>query len=130
ERIAQDNLLLPDSGADLALMDKLADKAVATGNGTDGFPYFQGCKAMSQFRLGHFSEALDWAEKAAQSSAPFAHAKRYAVLATATRSLQWHIRSSVTRTKLATLWRRETYWLRGCRRTLTVLISENHGSLG
>jgi tetratricopeptide (TPR) repeat protein len=81
ERIAQDNLLLPDSGADLALMDKLADKAVATGGGTDGFPYFQACKAMSQYRLGHFSDATNWADKASKSSAPFAQAKAFAVLA-------------------------------------------------
>ena len=64
-------------------MDKLADKAVTDGSGTDGFPYFQACKAMSHYRLGHFSEAAGWAEKAAQSSAEFARAKAYAILAVA-----------------------------------------------
>jgi tetratricopeptide (TPR) repeat protein len=83
ERIAQDCFLLPDSGADLALMDKLADKAVMAGSGTDGFPYFQACKAMSNYRLGNFSEAVAWGEKAAKSSAEFAQAKAYAVLAMA-----------------------------------------------
>ncbi len=83
ERIAQDCLLLPDSRADLLLMDKLADKAVTAGSGTDGFPYFQACKAMSNYRLGHFSEAIAWGEKAAQSSAEFAQAKAYAVMAMA-----------------------------------------------
>ena len=62
-------------------MDKLADKAVTAGSGTDGFPYFQACKAMSKYRLGHFSDAVAWGEKAAQSSAEFAQAKAYAVLA-------------------------------------------------
>jgi tetratricopeptide (TPR) repeat protein len=83
ERIAQDCFLLPNSGADLALMDKLADMAVTAGGGTDGFPYFQACKAMSEYRLGNFSEAIAWGEKAAKSAATFAQAKAYAVLAMA-----------------------------------------------
>ena len=83
ERIAQDCFLLPNSGADLVLMDKLADKAVAAGSGTDGFPYFQACKAMSNYRLGRFSDAVAWGEKATQSSAALAQAKAYAVMAMA-----------------------------------------------
>jgi tetratricopeptide (TPR) repeat protein len=83
ERIAQDCLLLPRSGADLALMDKLADKAVTAGSGDSALPYFQACKAMSNYRLGHFSEAIAWGEKAAKSSMDFAQAKAYAVLAMA-----------------------------------------------
>jgi len=83
ERIAQDCLLLPNSGADLALMDKLADKAVTSGSGGDGFPYFQACKAMSSYRLGNFPEAVAWGDKAANSAANFAQAKAYAVLAMA-----------------------------------------------
>ena len=83
ERIAQDCLLLPDSGADLVLMDKLADKAVSQGSGTDGFPYFQACKAMSHYRLGNFPEAIAWADKAAKSSTGFAQAKAWAILAMA-----------------------------------------------
>jgi hypothetical protein len=82
ERIAQDCLLLPDSGADLVLMDKLADKAVTAGSGTDGFPYFQACKAMSNYRLGHFSDAVAWERKRTKLGGICAsHA--YAVLAMA-----------------------------------------------
>ena len=83
ERIAQDYLLLPNSAADLVFMDKLADKAVTAGSGTDGLPYFQACKAMSHYRLGNFSEAIAWGEKAAKSSTGFAQAKAYAILAMA-----------------------------------------------
>ncbi|HET6408712.1 MAG TPA: tetratricopeptide repeat protein, partial [Chthoniobacteraceae bacterium] len=83
ERIAQDNLLLPNSGADLELMDKLADKAVTAGNGTDDLPYFQACKAMSHYRLGHFSEAIAWGKKATSGSSEFSQAKAYAVMAMA-----------------------------------------------
>ena len=83
ERIAQDCFLLPNSGADLGLMDKLADKAVTAGSGTDGLPYFQACKAMSNYRSGNFAEAFAWRQKAANSPAQFAQAKAYAVLAMA-----------------------------------------------
>ena len=83
ERIAQDCYLLPNSGTDLALMNELADKAVTAGSNTDGFPYFQACKAMSYYRLGNFRQAIIWGEKAATSSADFAQAKAYAVLALA-----------------------------------------------
>ena len=83
ERVAQDCLLLPDSGADLSLMDKLADRAFADGNGDPALPYFQACKAMSNYRLENFDEAIAWGEKAAKSSVDFAQAKAYAVLAMA-----------------------------------------------
>jgi len=87
ERVAQDCLLLPDSGADLALMDRLADSAIKLGSRDAALPYFQACKAMSNYRLGHFSEAIVWGEKAAKSSTDFAQAKAYAVLAMAHRQL-------------------------------------------
>jgi serine/threonine protein kinase/tetratricopeptide (TPR) repeat protein len=83
ERIVQDNLLLPRTGVDLQLMDRLADAAVTLGNGEPALPYFQACKAMSNYRLGRFPEAIVWAEKAANSSLTFAQAKAYAVLAMA-----------------------------------------------
>ena len=85
ERVAQDCLLLPHSGVDLELVDKLADTAVARGSGESALPYFQACKAMSQYRLGHFAEAIEWAEKATNGSTADAQAKAkaYAVLAMA-----------------------------------------------
>jgi hypothetical protein len=46
-------------------------------------PYFQACKAMSQYRLGHFPAAVEWAEKAAKNSSVAAQAKAYAILAMA-----------------------------------------------
>ena len=83
ERIVQDSLLLPDSGADLELMDELADRAVTRGANTDDFPYFQACKAMAHLRLGNFSEAVEWGGKSATSSVDFARAKAYAIVAMA-----------------------------------------------
>jgi len=83
ERIVQDNLLLPNSVADLESMDRLADAALTLGSGDAAMPYFQACKAMSNYRLGRFPEAIVWGEKAANSSLDFAQAKAYAVLAMA-----------------------------------------------
>jgi len=89
ERVAQDCLLLPDSAIDVAAVDKLADVAVTLGSGEPSLPYFQACKAMSNYRLGRFSEAVEWAQKAvgaATAEAP-AKGKAFAVLAMA----RWHL---------------------------------------
>ncbi len=83
ERMAQDCLLLPNSGVDLGVVDKLADTAVTAGRSEADLPYFQACKAMSNYRLGHFAEAIEWGEKAAKSSLADAQAKAYAILAMA-----------------------------------------------
>ena len=84
ERIVKDCLLLPDSGVDLQFMDKLADKSVSLGSDhPDGLPYFQAGKALSAYRLGHFSEAIEWAEKTTRSPIIYANAHAYAVLAMA-----------------------------------------------
>jgi serine/threonine protein kinase len=83
ERIVQDNLLLPRSRVDLELMDRLADTAVTVGSSDPAMPYFQACKAMANYRLGRFPEAIEWGEKAANSSVDFAQAKAYAVSAMA-----------------------------------------------
>jgi len=83
ERMAQDCLLLPHSEVDLELADKLADTAVKLGSQEASMPYFQACKAMSNYRLGYFPEAIQWGEKAAKSSLDLAQAKAYAVLAMA-----------------------------------------------
>jgi len=95
ERVADDCLLLPKSGADLKQVDKLADMAVTCAADE---PYFQTCKALSQYRLGQFPEASQWAEKSRKTSQVFAHAKGCAVLAMA----QWQLgQKDVARATLA-----------------------------
>jgi len=44
--MAQDRLLLPYSGVDLGLVDKLAETAVTFGSGEPSVLYFQACKAI------------------------------------------------------------------------------------
>ncbi|HTE89133.1 MAG TPA: serine/threonine-protein kinase, partial [Terriglobales bacterium] len=88
QRIAEGCLLLPNSGADLQLVDRLATRAVTLGNGDGGgIGYFQACKALSEYREGSFPEAVEWAEKALKNSEVFARAKGCAVLAMA----QWRL---------------------------------------
>jgi serine/threonine protein kinase len=83
ERMVQDCLLLPNSGADLQLVDKIADRAFAVGKDESFLPFSQVCKAMSKYRQGRFVEAIDWAEKAWKSKQANAQAKACAVLAMA-----------------------------------------------
>ena len=82
ERMVQDCLLLPNSGVDLHLIDSRADASI-TYAATNDLPYFQACKAMSEYRLGHYSEANKWADKVIESSIASAQAKAYAVSAMA-----------------------------------------------
>jgi eukaryotic-like serine/threonine-protein kinase len=100
ERIAEDCLLLPHSGVDLGLLDQLADKAVTLRMYDGAMPYFQACKAMSNYRLGHFPEAIEWGEKVAKNSTADdqAKAKAYAILAMA----HWQLgQKDIARTMLA-----------------------------
>jgi hypothetical protein len=84
QRIAEGCLLLPNSGGDLLLVDRLATRAVTLGNG-DG--YFQPCKALSEYRQDSFPGAVEGAEKSVKSSEVFARAKGCAVLAMS----QWRL---------------------------------------
>ena len=100
ERVAQDCLVLPNSGVDLALVDKMADTAVTRGGGEAALPYFEAAKAMSNYRLGRFNEAIEWAEKAVKSptAEAAAKAKAFAVQAMA----NWQLgQKSVARAALA-----------------------------
>ena len=99
ERNAKDCLFLADSGVDLNLMDQLAGKAVSLGSGhPDAFPYFQVAKAMSAYRLGHFAEAIDWAENTLKGPIIYPNAHAYAILAMA----HWQLgQKDTARIKLA-----------------------------
>jgi serine/threonine protein kinase/tetratricopeptide (TPR) repeat protein len=87
ERVADDCLLLPDSGVDLQVVDRLATTAITNGNDASAMGYSQACKALSEYRQRQFSEAVVWAEKSLKSDQAFARAKGYAVLAMA----QWQL---------------------------------------
>jgi tetratricopeptide (TPR) repeat protein len=46
-------------------------------------PYFEACKAMAAYRLGHFQDAIEWADKAVKipGADALAKAKAFAILA-------------------------------------------------
>jgi tetratricopeptide (TPR) repeat protein len=83
ERMADDCLLLTNSGADLQVVDKLAQTAIKVGADAYATPYFQACQALSSYRLGHWEEAVACGEQLPKNSPVFAQAKADAVLAMA-----------------------------------------------
>lgn len=84
ERLAIDCLLYPNPAVDLLWADRLADAAITLGGREESrLPFFQVCKAMSRYRLGHYAEAITWAEKALHSSKSEAGVQAYAVLSMA-----------------------------------------------
>jgi Flp pilus assembly protein TadD len=64
ERTAKDSLILSDSGVDLNAVNALADIAVTAGKDSRDLPWFEFCKALAEYRQGHFAGAVDWAQKA------------------------------------------------------------------
>jgi Flp pilus assembly protein TadD len=62
ERIAKDCLSLPDSGADLDVVAKMADTAAAVTNHRST-PWFQLVKGLAEYRQGRFAGAVEWTNK-------------------------------------------------------------------
>jgi len=74
DRMAKDCLILPRIGADLKVPGELAETAVTRGQGDSGaLPFFQCCKALAEFRLGLYEEAINWAHLAARG--PHSHSR-------------------------------------------------------
>jgi WD40 repeat protein len=60
DQIAKNCLILPDSGADLDTVSKMADTAVAQGQHRPYLPWDQFCKGLAEYRQGRFASAADW----------------------------------------------------------------------
>jgi tetratricopeptide (TPR) repeat protein len=84
DQVAKSCLFLPSSEADSKVIGHLADTAVTHGIGDrNAMPYFQDCKALSEYRQGHYREAVEWAEKPLKIPGIYVHGHAYAVLAMA-----------------------------------------------
>jgi tetratricopeptide (TPR) repeat protein len=84
DQVAKSCLFLPSSELDLKVIGHLADTTVTLGVGDPGAtPYFQDCKALSEYRQGHYSEAVEWAQKPLKISGLHVYGHAYAVLAMA-----------------------------------------------
>src|SRR5262249_17343775 len=96
---AKSCLFSPGADVDLVKISHLADIAVTRGADDSGaLPFFQDCKAMSEYRLGRFAEAADWAGKALRGPQRYALQRAYAILAMA----DWQLgKKAEARTMLA-----------------------------
>jgi len=84
DQVAKSCLFLPFSDADLPAISHLTDIAVTLGVGDAGaMPYFQDCKALCEYRQGHYAEAVEWAQKPLNIPGIYVHGHSYAVLAMA-----------------------------------------------
>lgn len=82
--LAKSTQLLPSSAFSPAEADRLIDLALVAGQRDENaLPYFQSCKALTQYRLGRFAEAIAWARLPLASTRIQAQAPAYAVLALA-----------------------------------------------
>ena len=61
DKMAKDCLIVSNSEVDLKAVVALADVAISRGSNAAAAPYFKFCKALAEFRLGHYQEAADWA---------------------------------------------------------------------
>jgi serine/threonine protein kinase len=81
DKMAKDCLILPASGADLPSVAAMSETAVTAGKGMNVYRLFQCCKALAEYRQGHWSEAISLAANAAQESWPYCRGESLAVLA-------------------------------------------------
>jgi tetratricopeptide (TPR) repeat protein len=84
DQVAKSCLFLPSPEVDLNVVRRLADTTVAAGIGDqNATPYFQDCKALCEYRQGHYAEAVEWAQKPLTISGLHVYGHAYAVLALA-----------------------------------------------
>jgi serine/threonine protein kinase len=88
DRMAKDCLIHSSSGVDLKQVTVLADLTVTKGKDRSTFPFYQVCKALAEFRQGHFEAAAEWARKANESKFPYVTAEAGAILAMAQHQLK------------------------------------------
>jgi tetratricopeptide (TPR) repeat protein len=81
DKMAKDCLILPSAGVDPKSVAALADVAVSIGSNAPAATYFEFCKALAEFRLGHFPEAVNWAGLAIQGPYDYPRANAAAVMA-------------------------------------------------
>jgi serine/threonine protein kinase len=80
DAMAKDCLIHPAAGVDLKAVAAMAKVAVTAGNGSSFYYYFQCCEAMAEYRLGNYSEALNWANESAKIDNPNTQAADFAVI--------------------------------------------------
>jgi Flp pilus assembly protein TadD len=84
ERMAKDCLMIPPLAADLDAIRKMADTAAAAGSNHKLWRYFQFVKGLSEYRQGHYQNAVDWLQEVvAEQGYPHRRVQAHMVLAMA-----------------------------------------------
>lgn len=84
DTVAKSCVFGPSAGANLEEVSRLENWALAHAAGDNGaMPYLHDCKALCEYRLGHFAEAVEWAEKPTESLTVLVQPHSYATLAMA-----------------------------------------------
>ncbi len=84
DQVAKSCLFLSSPELDLTVIGRLVDSTVSKGAGdANANPYFQDCKALFEYRQGHYAEAVEWALKPIKISGLHLYGHAYAVLAMA-----------------------------------------------
>jgi tetratricopeptide (TPR) repeat protein len=87
DQVAKACLFLPGT-TNTDVIYRLADLPVTRGtNDQDAMPYFEVCKALSEYRQGHYEQAVEWAQQPLKIDGNESHGHAYAVLAMA----NWHL---------------------------------------
>jgi TPR repeat protein len=68
--IAKDYLVLPSSGVDLETVARMVEISLAENTNEWRWPFYSCTKALADYRLGHFSAAVDWAQNALDTLQP------------------------------------------------------------
>lgn len=80
DQVAKACLFRPSAGVDPQVVGRMADAVVTQGRGDRGaLPFFEATKALSEYRLGRYSEAVEWALKPLSASGIYPHGHANAV---------------------------------------------------
>jgi tetratricopeptide (TPR) repeat protein len=84
DQVAKACLFLPPSGPNSAAVYRLADLPVTVGTeDQDAMPFFEVCKALSEYRQGHYQTAIEWAGQPLNVAGNYSHGHAYAIAAMA-----------------------------------------------
>jgi len=84
DQVAKACLFAPVTRTNADLIYRLADFTVTQGaRDQNAMPFFEVCKALSEYRQGHYDAALEWAQRPLKIEGNYSHGHAYAVLAMA-----------------------------------------------
>jgi len=83
DQMAKDCLILPDSGVDLQVVNRMVQRALDGGKSRVGYTWYICCKAMAEYRQGHLPESMQWSTEALKDPFPYTTAEASAISAMA-----------------------------------------------